>query len=492
MITSITELVWFIFMVHNIFPSNILEHVAIQAQLVEGLEGVRTVLLHLYRNPNGVNNKTLSQMTAIPVPVLAAVRQELIKADILKDITTFTPEGKEWVRNNLGFQLEHELDLYNPLLYTEAKIKTFFPKELYTILVNLLKERPEPLKEIDQSRATPDTVFRRYLLMLEEGQIEGRAIGLLGDDDALSLVLAASGLPSKVTVFDIDQRILTYLEKAQKLLNPTTLITTNVWDLRKPFPPDFQHTHDVIFTDPPYTIPGARLFLHRGRELMKQASGLPLYLAFGPKDPLTHWNLQLIVLNYGFQMWQIWRQFNHYLGNLKLGQFSDLYSLRIAYPQSRLSQSQHTGELYTKEVRETEVAWETLRKTQLTSTDSSIPLLEVGYHIIVELGNLPLEAFNPEQLRSWLLLACQEAELTVIDMFQYLYPPHGLSLIIMLQESHISLHTWPEYFFASLDVFVCDKPQKAEAVVNYIAKLMKPGKLTKLPIIRGEFTKHQK
>ena len=77
----------------------------------------------------------------------------------------------------------------------------------------------------------------------------------------------------------------------------------------------YQQTHDVVFTDPPYTIPGARLFLHRGRELMKQTGGLPLFLAFGPKDPLTHWNLQLIILNYGFQIWQVWRQFDHFLGN---------------------------------------------------------------------------------------------------------------------------------------------------------------------------------
>ena len=215
---------------HTTFSSDILAHVATRAQLVEGLEGVRTVLLHLYRNPTGVNNKTLSQMTAIPVPVLAAVRQELIKAGILQDITTFTSAGETWVKTNLGLRLRNELDLYNPLLYTETKIRSFFSKELYTAVSSLLKERPEPLKEIVQSRATPDTVFRRYLLMLEEGQVEGRAIGLLGDDDALSLVLAASGLPSKVTVFDIDQRILTYLEQSQASLNSTVHFTTQEWD----------------------------------------------------------------------------------------------------------------------------------------------------------------------------------------------------------------------------------------------------------------------
>ena len=111
---------------HTTFSSDILAHVATRAQLVEGLEGVRTVLLHLYRNPTGVNNKTLSQMTAIPVPVLAAVRQELIKAGILQDITTFTSAGETWVKTNLGFRLRNELDLYNPLLYTETKIRSFF------------------------------------------------------------------------------------------------------------------------------------------------------------------------------------------------------------------------------------------------------------------------------------------------------------------------------------------------------------------------------
>ncbi len=72
------------------FAPNILEQVAEKSSLAEGPEGVRSILLNLFRHPQGINNKLLSQFTGIPVPVLSATRQELIKTSILLNITSFT------------------------------------------------------------------------------------------------------------------------------------------------------------------------------------------------------------------------------------------------------------------------------------------------------------------------------------------------------------------------------------------------------------------
>ena len=494
-------------MIIDSFPQDILEQVAEKSSLAEGPEGVRSILLNIFRHPQGINNKLLSQLTAIPVPVLSATRQELIKASILTDITSFTSLGEKYVQEVLGFyKLPSSITLENwnpfsPKIINE--ITDVLSNKVFKNVDAIIEERPEPLKELDQSRATKETVYRRFLFMLINGHIEGRKISLIGDDDGLSLVIFASNLAESVTVFDIDQRINRFLQKSSENLSQeipmkknnknSTLssnhkINTVEWDLRNPIPKEFTHTQDVIFTDPPYTVPGARLFLQRGRELLNELRGLPLYLAFGPKEPQTHWDLQLSSLNYGFKLSELRKQFNNYRGNLRLGQFSDLYLYQIAFPKSRLIQQTHLGDIYTKEVRDREYQWtQTQNKIINQKQNEKNQLNVLGFHLLAEFSKVPQKNFSVELLKSSLLEACQEAELIVRDIFTYLFSPFGISILAILQESHISLHTWPEYRFISLDIFVCDEQSKADRALSYLTKKLNPAQVTKLPVIRGEY-----
>ena len=113
--------------------------------------------------------------------------------------------------------------------------------------------------------------------------------------------------------------------------------------------------------------------------------------------------------------------------------------------------------------------------------------LIVGFHLLAELSNIPVKHFSVEFLKSSLLEACQAASLTVVDIFTYLFSPYGASILVILQESHISLHTWPEYKFVSLDIFVCDEQVKAEKALQYLTEKLQPERVSKLPVIRGEY-----
>lgn len=46
-------------------------------------------------------------------------------------------------------------------------------------------------------------------------------------------------------------------------------------------------------------------------------------------------------------------------------------------------------------------------------------------------------------------------ELTVVDKFQHNFNPYGLSIVYILAESHISIHTWEEYNYISIDMYTC-------------------------------------
>jgi hypothetical protein len=50
------------------------------------------------------------------------------------------------------------------------------------------------------------------------------------------------------------------------------------------------------------------------------------------------------------------------------------------------------------------------------------------------------------------------------------FNPHGLSGVIVIAESHLAIHTWPEYGVAAIDLFTCDPNLKAEAAIAYIAE----------------------
>ena len=79
----------------------ILTLVAERAQLAEGIEGVRSILLFMYRF-NSLKNKKLAQKTGIAIPAMAAVRSELVKAGIIEKRTNLGQRGKNWVKQRLN------------------------------------------------------------------------------------------------------------------------------------------------------------------------------------------------------------------------------------------------------------------------------------------------------------------------------------------------------------------------------------------------------
>ena len=85
----------------------ILTLVAERAQLAEGIEGVRSILLTMYRFPS-LKNKILSQKTGIAIPTLAAVRNELVKAGIIEKRNFLGEKGRQWVKSKLNLNFDYD------------------------------------------------------------------------------------------------------------------------------------------------------------------------------------------------------------------------------------------------------------------------------------------------------------------------------------------------------------------------------------------------
>ncbi|MEM6288912.1 MAG: adenosylmethionine decarboxylase [Bacteroidota bacterium] len=109
-----------------------------------------------------------------------------------------------------------------------------------------------------------------------------------------------------------------------------------------------------------------------------------------------------------------------------------------------------------------------------------------GRHLLVDLW-----VDDPEPLRraaTWEALlprACAEAGATVLGSRFHQFEPEGATGVVLLAESHASVHTWPERGLATLDVFTCGALD-AEAVVARVREAIRPVRERVTVVARGE------
>lgn len=93
----------------------------------------------------------------------------------------------------------------------------------------------------------------------------------------------------------------------------------------------------------------------------------------------------------------------------------------------------------------------------------------LGRHLLVELHDCDREALNDlDLIRDAMVKAAIDCGAVVLgDSFHH-FQPQGVSGVVVIAESHISIHTWPEFGYAAVDVFTCGtsvKPEKAADVL---------------------------
>jgi S-adenosylmethionine decarboxylase len=94
-----------------------------------------------------------------------------------------------------------------------------------------------------------------------------------------------------------------------------------------------------------------------------------------------------------------------------------------------------------------------------------------GLHILADLWGVPAPLLcNSVRIEEILIQAAQAAKATVLQKHLHSFGEHqGVTGVLMLAESHISIHTWPESNMAAIDIFICGNGQ-AEAALTVIEK----------------------
>lgn len=80
----------------------------------------------------------------------------------------------------------------------------------------------------------------------------------------------------------------------------------------------------------------------------------------------------------------------------------------------------------------------------------------LGFHTLIDFYECDLAILNDvSKIREIMLSALKMANIAYLESNFHEFSPQGLTGVIFLRESHFSVHTWPEYRFAALDLFTC-------------------------------------
>ncbi len=113
---------------------------------------------------------------------------------------------------------------------------------------------------------------------------------------------------------------------------------------------------------------------------------------------------------------------------------------------------------------------------------------ELAKHFIAELYECDREIINNvSAVEQVLLEAAKAANATVVGHSFHEFSPHGVSGVVIIAESHISIHTWPEYGYAAVDIFTCGTLFDNDAAINTIRDGLKADKIIPMEIKRGSF-----
>lgn len=109
-----------------------------------------------------------------------------------------------------------------------------------------------------------------------------------------------------------------------------------------------------------------------------------------------------------------------------------------------------------------------------------------GEHWIIEFHGCPDGILNdPDRLRLAVDKACKAGGLNLLERIDHTFTPQGVTILGLLAESHISIHTWPEEEYAAIDIFTCGRRGTLDKALDSLVADLTPENRSCRVIRRG-------
>ena len=105
-------------------------------------------------------------------------------------------------------------------------------------------------------------------------------------------------------------------------------------------------------------------------------------------------------------------------------------------------------------------------KKSSTEATSSSPL---GMHYLAECHQCDPELiYDADFVESLLISTAKHCGATIVDTKFHHFEPYGVSGVVIIEESHFHVHTWPEHRYAAIDLFTCDLSLNFKKAVDFL------------------------
>ena len=114
----------------------------------------------------------------------------------------------------------------------------------------------------------------------------------------------------------------------------------------------------------------------------------------------------------------------------------------------------------------------------------------LGTHLLLELKSCNVELLDDLPfIQEALIFAAQSTGATIIGHTFHKFSPQGVTGVVAIAESHVCIHTWPEYGYAAADIFTCGEGFDPKKAADVLVQKMQAKDVGVTELQRGIFEK---
>jgi S-adenosylmethionine decarboxylase len=110
----------------------------------------------------------------------------------------------------------------------------------------------------------------------------------------------------------------------------------------------------------------------------------------------------------------------------------------------------------------------------------------LGRHLLLELNGCNAKLLNDiKRVEEILVAGAKIAKATIVGTHFHQFSPFGISGVVVIAESHLAIHTWPEHGYAAVDIFTCGETLRPESAAQYLVEKFQSRQPALMELKRG-------